>query len=207
MRLYERFADKEFHSSIATTFGIDFDAYENIVLPRLRGAGCRNNIVFADSRMLTHALCGASALPRHAGRLYNVSGVERGGVFHPKLFLQAGRRRGRLIVSSANMTTPGLAGNLELAGTIACDESASGESSSLKPPGHYLLRLCVMGISRAFLHNSIGCSPARPGSAGRPPRQVPSADRWHARRLADHRWHGRDRRALCRSDRRARHPV
>ena len=37
MRLYERFADKGYHSSIATTFGIDFDAYENIVLPRIRG--------------------------------------------------------------------------------------------------------------------------------------------------------------------------
>lgn len=52
MRLYDRFADKEFHTSIATSFGIDFDAYESIVLPRLRGAGCRNNIVIADGRML-----------------------------------------------------------------------------------------------------------------------------------------------------------
>lgn len=70
MRLYERFADKGYHSSIATTFGIDFDAYENIVLPRIRGAGCRNNMVLADARMLTHALGGASPLPRQAGRLY-----------------------------------------------------------------------------------------------------------------------------------------
>ena len=60
MRIYERFADKNFHTSVTTTFGIDFDAYESIALPRLRGAGCRNNLVIADGRMLSHALDGAS---------------------------------------------------------------------------------------------------------------------------------------------------
>ena len=28
MKLYERFADKEFHTSIATSFGIDFAIYK-----------------------------------------------------------------------------------------------------------------------------------------------------------------------------------
>ncbi|MDQ6436324.1 hypothetical protein RB623_19880 [Mesorhizobium sp. LHD-90] len=140
MKLYERFADKEFHTSIATSFGIDFDAYENIVLPRLRGAGCRNNIVVADSRMLTHALSGASALPRQAGRLYTVTGTSAAGVFHPKLFLQVGRHRGRLIVSSANLTSPGLAGNLELASMIACDGSDSGEQQLIAQAWLYLSR-------------------------------------------------------------------
>jgi len=75
MRVYERFADKGYHTSIATSFGIDFDAYESIVLPRIRGAGCRNNMVITDGRMLTHALSGASALPRQAGKLYSVAGA------------------------------------------------------------------------------------------------------------------------------------
>ena len=44
MKLYERYGDKGYHTSIITTFGIDFDAYENIILPRLRGAGCYNNV-------------------------------------------------------------------------------------------------------------------------------------------------------------------
>ena len=114
MRLYERFADKGYHSSIATTFGIDFDAYESIVLPRIRGAGCRNNMVLADARMLTHALGGASPLPRQAGRLYTASGAQVAGLFHPKLFLQIGRQGGRLFIGSANLTAAGLAGNLEL---------------------------------------------------------------------------------------------
>jgi len=140
MKLYDRFADKEFHTSIAASFGIDFDAYENIVLPRLRGAGCRNNLVLADGRMLTHALCGASALPHHAGRLYTINGIGAPGVFHPKLFLQAGRRRGRLIVSSANLTTPGLGGNLELAGMVMSDEPGSGEQQLVAAGWKYLSR-------------------------------------------------------------------
>jgi hypothetical protein len=123
MRLYERFAEKHYHTSLATTFGIDFDAYESIALSRLRGAGCRNNLVIADSRMLTHALGGASDLPRRAGTYYTISGAQSSGVFHPKLFLQLGRKRGRLIIGSANLTPSGLAGNLEIVSTLSCDET------------------------------------------------------------------------------------
>ena len=126
MRLYERFGDKGYHTCVATTFGIDFDAYESLVLPRLRGAGCHNNMVIVDARMLTHALDGASELPRQAGTRYTVSGATTAGVFHPKVILQFGRRSGRLIVGSANMTPSGLAGNLELVDTVTCDESDSG---------------------------------------------------------------------------------
>ena len=116
MRLYELFAEKGYHTSIATTFGLDFDAYESIVLSRLRGAGCRNNIVVADNRMLTHALSGDFDLPRYAGTHYTISGAGSSGLFHPKLLLQLGRRRGRLIVGSANLTPSGIAGNLEIIG-------------------------------------------------------------------------------------------
>lgn len=130
MKLYERFADKDFHTSIASTFGIDFEAFESIVLPRLRGAGCRNNVLLPDSSMLTHALNGASALPQHAGRLYSVRGSGAAGVFHPKVFLQVGRRRGRLIVSSANMTTPGLGRQSRTRRTRRLRRSGLGRAAS-----------------------------------------------------------------------------
>jgi hypothetical protein len=138
MKLYERFADKGYHTSVATTFGIDFDAYESIVLPRLRGANCRNNLVVADSRMLTHALGGASDLPQRAGTRYTVSAASAAGVFHPKLFLQLGRRGGRLIVGSANLTPSGLAGNLELVSSFSCDEANSGEQQLIAQAWDYV---------------------------------------------------------------------
>ena len=138
MRLYERFADKGYHTSVATTFGIDFDAYESIMLPRLRGAGCRNNMVVTDSRMLNHALGGASDLPQRAGTRYTVSGASATGVFHPKIFLQLGRRGGRLIVGSANLTPSGLAGNLELVSTMSCDETNTGEQHLIAQAWNYV---------------------------------------------------------------------
>ena len=141
MKLYEQFAEKSFHTSVAATFGIDFDAYESIVLPRLRGAGCRNNIVIPDSRMLTHALDSAWDLPKHTGRLYTVNGASAQGVFHPKLFLQFGRRGGRLIVSSANLTASGLAGNLELVGALVCEEIETGEQQLIAQAWAYVSRL------------------------------------------------------------------
>jgi hypothetical protein len=145
MRLYERFGERGHHTSIATTFGIDFDAYESIVLPRLRGAGCHNNMLLTDGAMLTQALDGASALPRHAGRLYTVSGMTTGGAFHPKLFLQLGRHGGRMIVSSANMTPSGLAGNVELAGELSCADADGGEQRLIAQAWRYALRLAADG--------------------------------------------------------------
>ena len=106
MNLYESFGDKGYHTSIATTFSIDFDAYETIALPRLKGSGCNNNLLIADQQMLGQALSSTSTLPKHAGNLYTVTAMHAKGVFHPKLFVQLGRKKGRIFVSSANMTTP-----------------------------------------------------------------------------------------------------
>jgi hypothetical protein len=128
VKLYETFSEKGFHTCVVTSFGIDFDAYENMALARLRGAGCHNNVLISDSDMLGLALDGASALPRHAGRLYTVTGARARAVFHPKIVLQLGRNKGRMIVSSANMTSSGLAGNLEVAGMIESAGEDSGEA-------------------------------------------------------------------------------
>lgn len=138
MRVYECFADKGYHTSIATSFGIDFNAYGNFVLPRIRGAGCRNNIVITDGRMLTHALGGASALPRQAGKLYSVADAPSGGLFHPKLFLQLGRKGGRLLIGSANLTAHSLAGKLELVALIACGSAPDGEQRLIAQAWDYI---------------------------------------------------------------------
>jgi hypothetical protein len=141
MKLYEKFGDKGFHTSIITTFGVDFDAYEAIALSRLRGAGSRNNILIVDQRMLSHALGGASLPPQFAGRAYSVSGASANGVFHPKVVLQLGRRKGRLIVGSANTTAAGLAGNMELVGLVECDETAGPEQSLIASAYNYVERV------------------------------------------------------------------
>ncbi|HAA70687.1 MAG TPA: hypothetical protein DCE55_16235 [Planctomycetaceae bacterium] len=140
MKLYERLGDKGFHTSIVTSFGIDFDAYESIAVSRLRASGSHNNILVVDQGMLTHALSGASSAPRYAGRQYLVSGASAAGVFHPKLTLQLGRKQGRVIISSANATASGLAGNLELAGIIECDQEESPEQRLVAAAWRYVER-------------------------------------------------------------------
>jgi hypothetical protein len=133
MKLFEAFGAKGYHTSVITTFGIDFDTYENVVLNRLRGGGCNNNLLVADHRMLALSLENPVALPVDAGRLYSVSGASAaaGRVFHPKLVVQIGRHKGRLIVASANMTAAGLSGNLEVVSEVLCDEERSPEQAAV----------------------------------------------------------------------------
>jgi hypothetical protein len=141
MKIYERLGERGYHTSIATTFGIDFDAYETIALPRLRGAGCNNNILLVDDAMLSQALSEGMVLPRHAGRQYTASGLRSRGVFHPKLFLQLGRKGGRMLVSSANITVAGLGGNVELAGEMHCDATDSGEQRLIAQAWRYVSQI------------------------------------------------------------------
>jgi hypothetical protein len=129
MKLFECFSAPGFHTCIATTFDLNFEAYESIVLARLKEAKCNNNVIVADARMVAQALGGDFALPKHAGRQYSVveASVGEGGVFHPKVVLQLGASSGRLIVGSANLTAAGLAGNLEIVGVIdAAQETPIG---------------------------------------------------------------------------------
>ena len=148
MKLYEKYSEGGYHSSIASTFNVDFDAYETIVLSRLRGAGCRNNLLICDSRMVTSSLDGAFRLPRYAGRLYSVSGAQgerAGGVFHPKLLVQLGRRQGRLLIGSANLTASGIGGNLEIVSELRAAAEPSGEQSIIRQAYDYLLRRLDLG--------------------------------------------------------------
>ena len=141
MKLFESFSARGYHTSLVTTFCIDFETYENVALPRLRGSGCTNNLVVMDQRMLSLALDQAMPPPRLAGRSYTVSGVTPGtGVYHPKIVLQIGKTQGRLIIGSANMTASGLAGNLEVTGEIVCDHSDSVERSIIVKAWRFALR-------------------------------------------------------------------
>jgi len=134
MKLFECFSAAGFHTCIATTFDLSFEAYESIVLSRLREARCNNNVVLADARMVSQALEGGFSLPKQAGRQYSVVEIQvrGGGVFHPKIVLQIGATSGRLIVGSANLTAAGLAGNLEIVGMV--------EAGDADPAGVPLLR-------------------------------------------------------------------
>jgi hypothetical protein len=145
MKLFTWFAAGGYHTSIISTFGLDFEAYEAIVLPRLRDAGCNNNIVVADARMLAQALSDSARRPKFAGRRYCVVGAHSAGVFHPKLVLQLGKASGRLLVGSANMTAAGVAGNLEVVGEVAVGDDDMVAAPLLRAAVDYLLKFTEPG--------------------------------------------------------------
>lgn len=149
MKLFNCFSAPGFHTSIITTFSIDFDAYESIALPRLREAGCNNNILIADARMLSQATEDGVRKPRFAGRRYSVIGASASasGVFHPKLIIQLGKSKGRLLVASANMTAAGLAGNLEVVGEVV-----TGEEDPQAAP---LLRAAMTYVAQFLANTSV----------------------------------------------------
>jgi hypothetical protein len=140
MKLCEALQTPGFHTTVMTTFGVEFDAFESIALARFRSAGCRNVILVCDSGMLSLALAEAQRSPKLAGVEYLVAKARAAAVFHPKLVVQIGKDRGRLIVSSANATAPGLAGNLEIAAVVECGAGDSGERQLVIAGWRYALR-------------------------------------------------------------------
>ena len=140
IRLYDELSKPGFHTSICTTFCVDFDTYENVVLSRFRDAGCPNNLLLVDAGMLALALDGDSSLPRWAGQRYSVTpSLAARGVFHPKIVLQLGPSAARVIVSSANITAPGLAGNYEIAGIVDTEDPSSNEMRLIASVWRFLL--------------------------------------------------------------------
>ena len=93
MKLYEELTAPGFHTTIITTFGVEFSAYEDLVLNRLRSAGCRNNILVVDSRMLSHALSGESSPPKYSGRYYSVLARNPVGCFIRKLSFKLAEKK------------------------------------------------------------------------------------------------------------------
>jgi hypothetical protein len=137
MRLYEAFQDTGFHTTLMTTFCVEFDAFESIVLSRLRGAGCRNVMLVCDADMVSLALTEGANPPKLAGTNYLLSKARVDGVFHPKVIVQIGKNRGRLIVASANATASGLAGNLEISAAVECGGHESPERQLVLAGWHY----------------------------------------------------------------------
>ncbi|MGY3396458.1 hypothetical protein ACVWW6_009049 [Bradyrhizobium sp. USDA 3311] len=140
MKLYEAFQGTGFHTTIMTTFCVDFDAFESIVLSRLRGSQCRNVMLVCDANMVGLALADGANPPKSAGINYLLAKARVDGVFHPKVIVQIGKNRGRLIVVSANATASGLAGNLEISAAVECDAQESPERQLVLAGWHYALR-------------------------------------------------------------------
>lgn len=119
MKYYDVFSENGYHSAFLTTFTFGCQSFEDIVLQRLRNAGCNNINVLADQTMINQEFSLFDP-PRFAGSHYHIVKCHRQGAFHPKIVLQLGNKKARLLIGSANLTGSGLSGNLELVSQITC---------------------------------------------------------------------------------------
>ena len=158
-----RRSGRPFHSAIATSFALEFAAVEEILLPQLMASGATNLLLLTDARMTALALADGSTLPAALGRDYALySPPAANGIFHPKIILQIGRESARAIVSSANLTASGLAGNAEVAVEIECKNTPSPEQDIIRS---IWTHSCPPPLLRRAMR-CVGHKSVRPGSAG-----------------------------------------
>ncbi len=146
MKLLKRIREQGFHSSIVANFSCDLPFYETLIQARLRSVRCLNNIFLTDSHNYLNSIPSIGRLATGAGRRYTVVPVTAHGAFHPKLFLQLGEKKGRLLIGSANVSTGGFGSNRELVSEIVCTDEKSTEQSLVAQVYDYLV---------GFIDNSV----------------------------------------------------
>ena len=110
-----------FEASIATTYAIHFPFYETVVHRRLLGAGCLQQIVLADSAQCAAAITAPEMRPELAGSSYLLVPVSVPGAFHPKVHVLLGKKTGKVLVGSHNLTFAGFGGNAEVTNVITIE--------------------------------------------------------------------------------------
>jgi HKD family nuclease len=105
----------KYHSCVITSYSIDLAFFEQLILPRLRGAGITNINILVDAAMLEKYL--ATHLGNSTSNFkakYSITPVHISGAFHPKMLFLAGKERSYLAVGSGNITSSGLLYNDEI---------------------------------------------------------------------------------------------
>lgn len=139
MKYFDAFGEGGFHSAFMTTYAFGSLAFEDIPFPKLRGAGCRNIVVLADTGMVNQAFSDFGP-PRFAGTSYHLIKATAPGAFHPKITMLLGETKARLMVGSANLTALGLGGNKEQVASITWSADAPENAKFFMSALAYLRR-------------------------------------------------------------------
>jgi len=125
--LHERLKKHSFEHALITTFTFGTRFFEDYALENFRSLQDNGNVsVLVDEReyrdLLKAASENAESFPKLANLRYLLHPVRVPGVFHPKVFLFASKRRGLLLIGSANFTQDGLGSNAELVTAFDLEE-------------------------------------------------------------------------------------
>ena len=116
--LHEALGTQSFDHALILTYRFDPVFFEEYCLQKFNSLSSNGNItVITDRRTYQESILGpATDRPKQANLRYLFHPVSPPGIFHPKLYLFAGRKMGRLLIGSANLTRPGICSNAEMMG-------------------------------------------------------------------------------------------
>jgi len=147
MKILKKLGETGFTSSIFTSYSCDLPFYEKVIVPQLRAVGCLNNMLLVDAFTYAKSIETTARLVNEAGRTYSVVPQLVSGAFHPKLLLQVGPKKGRLLIGSANVSLEGFGKNRELMSEIFCTDEESPEQAIVVQAFNYLCKYLPGSIS------------------------------------------------------------
>ena len=122
MKLLESLTRHPVDNCVILTYNANLLFFEYMLFEPLYGAGCRNTLVICDPGQYQQAVSDVSHL-RYAGQRYIVapSHTSPGGAFHPKLIFLTSAEKGRLFLTSGNLTKAGYTENWEVVSLFEYD--------------------------------------------------------------------------------------
>jgi hypothetical protein len=134
--LHGRLKKHAFEHALITTYNFGARFFEDYALENFKSLQDNGNVsLLLDEGeyqdLLKAAAENSESFPRLANIRYLLHPVRVPGVFHPKVFLLASRRRGLLFVGSANFTQDGLGSNAELVTAFDYEEEKNGAALPL----------------------------------------------------------------------------
>jgi len=134
---------KGYEVALFTTFNFEVRFFEQQVFPLLAGNEIKIVNLFIDSKELNKAISNTSS--RILGREYFVTPILMNGSFHPKVILLLGKKKAKLIVSSANIKTSGYIFNNEVYNVFEYSEDDNSYANVFASAIEFFKQLCNEG--------------------------------------------------------------
>jgi hypothetical protein len=136
LNLHDRLKKHAFEHAFLTTYNFGARFFEDYALENFKSLQDNGNVtVLLDEGeyrdLLNAAQESPESFPKQANLRYLLHPIQVPGVFHPKIFLFAGKKRGLLVIGSANFTQDGLGSNAEMVAVFDFEAEKSEEALPL----------------------------------------------------------------------------
>jgi hypothetical protein len=125
---------------LITTFNATLPFYEEVLLRKLVGAGCRHNVVLMDRSQCAVSWSSEATRPRLAGHAYTLLPIGAPGAFHPKLCILVGPKKASILIGSHNLTLSGFGFNREVTNWIEVSGPKDSEGAALLGDSWWMAR-------------------------------------------------------------------